>query len=77
MSEKAHVVFGTNNVTNQICAQVSFFPNFNEAKIDDAYRASIENQNEFDVKMSRASAEYIFVLDRSGSMDGVRLEKAK
>lgn len=55
---------------------VSFIPKFCSLTIDDALKQAQKNKS-YEVNLESAKGEYIFLLDRSGSMDGVRLEKAK
>ena len=55
---------------------LSFIPKFCPLSIDDAYRASVEGKG-FETDIDRGKGEYIFLLDRSGSMGGARIEKAK
>ena len=55
---------------------LSFIPKFCALTVNDAYKASIESKP-YDVDVSSARGDYIFYLDRSGSMSGSRIEKAK
>lgn len=55
---------------------LSFIPKFCSLNVNDAYKASIEGKT-FEGDMDSAKGEYIFLLDRSGSMGGKRIEKAK
>ncbi|KAM3129980.1 hypothetical protein pb186bvf_017876 [Paramecium bursaria] len=60
------------------CATIQFIPQFNPLKLDDAYQAyQEENDDESNLFGFNAKGEYIFVIDRSGSMQGKRIEKAK
>lgn len=67
-------VFGRNDASST--AMLSFIPKFCSLNINDAYKASIENKS-FETDMDSAKGDYIFLLDRSGSMRGNRIEKAK
>jgi uncharacterized protein with von Willebrand factor type A (vWA) domain len=44
--------------------------------INDAYKASIEGKK-MEGEIDSAKGEYVFLLDRSVSMDGERIKKAK
>lgn len=55
---------------------LSFIPKFCTLNIDDAYKAEIANKG-YETDIASANGEYIFLLDRSGSMGGNRIEKAK
>jgi hypothetical protein len=56
---------------------LSFIPKFCTAmELDDAYRASIDNKS-FPVDIGSVRGDYAFLLDRSGSMRGTRIEQAK
>ena len=59
------------------CARITLVPDFNRANIDDAYQAYIDDGNDYDFDFLNKKGEFIFLLDRSGSMDGDRIEKAK
>jgi uncharacterized protein with von Willebrand factor type A (vWA) domain len=54
---------------------VSFIPKFCPLSLSDAYQASVEGKG-FETDIENAKGEYIFLLDRSGSMDGGRIRKA-
>ena len=55
---------------------ISFIPKFCELSVDDAYKASmVEKSVETDI--ANGKGEYVFLLDRSGSMGGQRIQKAK
>ncbi len=59
---------------------ISFVPDFANLEIEDAYKAQIKTDDEnvqFAVDIDTAKAEFIFLIDRSGSMDGKRIESAK
>ena len=55
---------------------LSFIPKFCTMSISDAYKASIKDKS-YEVEMSSAKGDYIFLLDRSGSMGGTRITKAR
>lgn len=55
---------------------LSFIPKFCNLEITDAYKASLDNKP-FETDMAAAKGDYVFFLDRSGSMGGTRIEKAK
>lgn len=55
---------------------LSFIPKFCSLSISDAYKASLEGKK-LEGDMDSAKGEYVFLLDRSGSMGGKRIEKAK
>jgi uncharacterized protein with von Willebrand factor type A (vWA) domain len=44
--------------------------------LKDAEKAAMNGEN-FDVELDSVRSEYIFLLDRSGSMEGDRMENAK
>lgn len=60
------------------CAMLSFFPQFNSASDNDAYEAYKQNsaKNEYRISALKSRGEFIFVLDRSGSMSGNRIKMA-
>jgi len=47
--------------------------------IDDAFKAATTTGSDLasEIVMSKSKGEFIFLLDRSGSMSGIRIEKAK
>ena len=55
---------------------VSFIPKFCNLNLEDAKKQALKS-NEFETDMDSARGEYIFLLDRSGSMGGKRITKAK
>ncbi len=67
-------VYGSTDVSSS--AMLSFIPKFCTLNIDDAYKASVGGKT-FETDIETAKGEYIFLLDRSGSMGGTRIEKAK
>lgn len=67
-------VLGNTDVSSTV--MLSFIPKFCTLDVNDAYKASIANKS-YDTDMSTTKGDYIFFLDRSGSMQGTRIEKAK
>ena len=57
-------------------AMISFIPKFCELSVDDAYKASVVGKS-FETDIENGKGEYVFLLDRSGSMSGLRIQKAK
>ena len=55
---------------------LSFIPKFCTLELTDAYKAAVENKP-FETDMETARGDYVFFLDRSGSMGGTRINKAK
>ena len=53
-------------------AMISFIPKFCTLNIDDAYKASVEGRK-LETDIDNAKGEYLFLLDRSGSMGGSRI----
>ncbi len=67
-------VFGRTDCSSS--AMLSFIPKFCTLNLDDAYKASVAG-NAVETEIEQAKGEYVFLLDRSGSMGGKRIEKAK
>ncbi len=67
------MIHQTDNNTQAI---VSFIPKFSSLTLDNAENLS-KKEKEIEYSMSTIKGEYIFFLDRSGSMDGSRIETAK
>lgn len=63
-------VLGSTDTSSTV--MLSFIPKFCTLEINDAYKASIENKP-FETDMSSAKGDYVFFLDRSGSMGGTRI----
>lgn len=61
------VVFGRTDAGSS--AVLSLVPRFCSLSLDDAYRAAVEGKG-FDADMGSVRGEFVFLLDRSGSMDG-------
>lgn len=55
---------------------VSFIPKFCPLSLEDAQAAAVQAQD-FETDMDAVRGEYVFLLDRSGSMGGRAIEKAK
>ena len=53
-------------------AMLSFIPKFCTLNLDDAYKASVLGKG-FETDIEHGKGEYIFLLDRSGSMGGSRI----
>ena len=72
---------------NGYCAMIDFLPRYDDDSLDDAIKAATQQSttpttttttgNPDDVNMLTATGEYIFLIDRSGSMSGQRIEMAK
>lgn len=63
-------VIGSTDTSSTV--MLSFIPKFCTMEITDAYKASIENKP-FETDMAHAKGDYVFLLDRSGSMEGNRI----
>jgi hypothetical protein len=63
-------VLGKTDTTSTV--MLSFIPKFCGLDVTDAYKAYIEN-TAYDVDMDKAKGDYVFFLDRSGSMGGKRI----
>lgn len=61
--------------TSQSCL-LSFIPRFNQLSLTDAERMELEKRP-VEPELDRVTGEYVFLLDRSGSMNGGRIAKAK
>ena len=61
------------------CALLSVIPDFNSDATDLSYAKYQEkpSENQFDVSILESKAEFIIILDRSGSMSGSRIDMAK
>lgn len=66
-------VVGNTDINSTV--MLSFIPKFCSLNITDAYKAAVENKP-FEADMSTAKGDYVFLLDRSGSMGGARIQKA-
>lgn len=67
-------IFGRTDISSS--AMLSFIPKFCDLNIDDAYKASI-NGTPYETDIDNVKGDYIFLIDRSGSMKGDKMEKAK
>ena len=66
--------FGSTDASSS--AIISFIPKFCKLNISDAYKVATAGKKS-EVNTDAAQGEYIFYLDRSRSMMGVRMERAK
>ncbi len=66
-------MLGRTDVSSTV--MLSFIPKFCELTVDDAYKASTLH-TPLETDMNAVRGEYIFLLDRSGSMGGSRIKKA-
>lgn len=66
-------VLGRTDVSSTV--MLSFIPKFCTLNVTDAYQAEVEHKS-FEADIDAARGEYIFLLDRSGSMGGTRITKA-
>ena len=66
--------FGKTDATST--AILSFIPKFCQLSLSDAFRASLSGES-IETDVSDAKGEFIFLLDRSGSMGGQNIQKAK
>jgi uncharacterized protein with von Willebrand factor type A (vWA) domain len=51
-------------------------PKLFNVSLDDALKKAKENKD-FEMDLDASKGEFIFILDRSGSMDGIRIQNAK
>lgn len=67
-----------NDEENPFCAMINFMPDFNPSNDEDAYHAFQSNsaKTDYEVNLLNAKGEYIFLLDRSGSMANNRIKMA-
>lgn len=61
------------NTDTSSTVMLSFIPKFCTLNLTDAYKAEVANKKEYDVDMATARGDYIFFIDRSGSMGGTRI----
>lgn len=63
------------------CAMIDFLPRYDDEPLEDAIKAAKTDQEKSapikDINMMTATGEFLFLLDRSGSMSGDRIEMAK
>jgi sulfur relay (sulfurtransferase) complex TusBCD TusD component (DsrE family) len=62
---------------NTYAAMLSFIPDFNLEPLNDCQKAAMQSNDQFDADMDAARGEFIFVIDRSGSMSGGRMSLAR
>lgn len=55
---------------------LSFIPKFCDLNITDAYKSYLE-QKPYETDIEKVKGDFVFLLDRSGSMGGTRITKAK
>ena len=67
-------VLGSTDISSTV--MLSFIPKFCNMDVNDAYKASITNKS-YETDMEAAKGDYIFLLDRSGSMGGTRIKQAR
>ena len=65
-------VLGNTDADVSSTVMLSFIPKFCTLDVNDAYKASLANKS-YDTDMSTAKGDYNFFLDRSGSMQGIRI----
>ncbi|CAD8149835.1 unnamed protein product [Paramecium pentaurelia] len=58
------------------CATLTFIPKFNEISLDDAYTQYLDGLSIAENQVMKRG-NYLFMIDRSGSMSGSRIRKAK
>lgn len=59
-------------------AQLTFFPDFNSEDIQETYNNFLRDKlHEFKYNSTNLKGEFIFIIDRSGSMDGDRIQMTK
>lgn len=69
----SHVV-GRSDASSTV--MLSFIPKFCTLDVNDALQAELENKS-YETDIASAKGDYVFFLDRSGSMSGDRIKKAK
>ena len=67
----------TSSTDEHYCSMITLFPQLITVSNEDAYKALKGDQVNLVEHSVRRKAEFIFLLDRSGSMSGIRIEKAK
>lgn len=72
--EEPSLLYGRTDVGS--CCLVSFVPRFNDLTVEDAYE-HLKPNSTYEQDMATAVGEFLFLLDRSGSMAGARISKAK
>ena len=55
---------------------LSFIPKFCSLDLNDAYQAEMEGKGRAEVDLDSVRGDYVFMLDRSYSMNGQRIKKA-
>jgi hypothetical protein len=65
----------TTTTKDGFCSLIRYFPEFSTLTTDDAYEAEKANNAKSDeADIFAATGEFIFLLDRSGSMEGSRIK---
>lgn len=68
--------FVSSNTDASTSVMVSFIPKFCPLSLDDAMNAAVNHQK-YETDLDSVRGEFVFLLDRSGSMEGDRIENAK
>jgi uncharacterized protein with von Willebrand factor type A (vWA) domain len=55
---------------------ISLIPKFCSLNLNDAYQAEVENRG-YEINLESVRGDYVFILDCSYSMSGLRIKKAK
>lgn len=79
---KFRLEYDEKNEAYPYCAMLNFLPNFNSASNEESYQLLCQQslkkeENFYSTNISNTKGEYIFLIDRSGSMEGKRIFMAK